>query len=64
MANRNSAPSWKNTFNTDVAPWMWGNADRAETMARAAGYPYFTWNGWVYGVGDKAMLQLVKTEQL
>jgi hypothetical protein len=38
--------TWKYVFNTDNQRWGWmGDGQHA---AAKAGYPYFTWNGWVY----------------
>lgn len=47
-----SKPTWKNTFNSDISPRLWGWVDRAFKAAVAAGYPYISWNGRVYAVNE------------
>lgn len=39
-------PTWQNTLNTSLK-WH-GHVSVAAAMAKDAGYPFFTWNGWVY----------------
>lgn len=51
-------PSWKNTFNTNLASW--GFIDHAEVGASHAGYPYFAWNGRVYDTTTRQEIGTVK----
>lgn len=43
-------PTWKNTFNTSYVLYGWFTTayDAAKASAKASGYPFFSWNGWVY----------------
>ena len=39
--------NWKNVFDAMKVFWR-GGMPEAFDAARAAGYPYVSWNGWVY----------------
>lgn len=39
--------SWKNVFDASKVWWN-GGISEAFDAARGAGYPYVSWNGWVY----------------
>ncbi len=41
-------PTWKEIFNTDISKKTWGYIGNAHEHATEAGYPYFSWNGWIY----------------
>jgi|CXWL01.1.fsa_nt_gi hypothetical protein len=58
-------PTWKNTFNSSVseqAQWRWGHMEPAWKGAVAAGYPFFTWNGWVYDTETTKCTQVLVTD--
>lgn len=42
--------SWANVLNTALGDY--GTFEVAGTTARNFGYPFFTWNGWVYPIGS------------
>lgn len=48
----NEKPTWKNTFNSDIAPRFWGHVTYAFEAAYIAGYPHISWNGRVYAVNE------------
>jgi hypothetical protein len=47
--------SWKDVFNSDLKPTLWGNIQNANDVAKYSGYKYLAWNGWVYEVDGKRL---------
>lgn len=53
-------PSWANTFNSDISETLWWHIENAKMAATSAGYPFFTWNGWVYNTETAERITLVE----
>lgn len=51
--------TWRRVFNTDLRIPQWGEFDIGRAGARAAGYEFFCWNGWIYHVDTESTMETV-----
>jgi len=53
--------SWKYVFNSNLK--RWGHQEKCMNAAKASGYDYYSWNGWVYNVDEHTHMG-IKIENL
>jgi len=63
MPTHTQALDWSVVFNSSLRAPMWGNIETAMAAARAAGYEWFTWNGWVYPTDAQTLGEHVMLEE-